>query len=68
MPPQRNPAIAAGGWGQWSRCCVPANEGHLNVVEHFRTLEVVTVSDVTRIGSQIEAGDPSAAERLLPLV
>jgi hypothetical protein len=43
-------------------------EGDLNVVELFRTLEVVTVSDVTRIPSQIESGDPSAAERLLPLV
>jgi RNA polymerase sigma factor (TIGR02999 family) len=28
----------------------------------------VTVSDVTRILSQIESGDPSAAEQLLPLV
>jgi hypothetical protein len=26
------------------------------------------MSDVTRILSQIEAGDPSAAEQLLPLV
>ena len=39
--------------------------------KHSRWLFCVTLicmSDVTRILSQIEAGDPSAAEQLLPLV
>ena len=31
-------------------------------------MDLNTMSDVTRILSQIESGDPSAAERLLPLV
>jgi RNA polymerase sigma factor (TIGR02999 family) len=34
----------------------------------IRPIEVAAMSDVTRILSEIEAGDPSAAEQLLPLV
>jgi RNA polymerase sigma factor (TIGR02999 family) len=40
-------------------------------IRHTRRLipgELASMSDVTRILSQIESGDPSAAEQLLPLV
>ena len=38
------------------------------IVGFILSLEGAIVSDVTRILSQIESGDPSAAEQLLPLV
>src|SRR6476619_4284103 len=38
------------------------------MTSRFRRGRLATMSDVTRILSQIEEGDPSAAEQLLPLV
>jgi RNA polymerase sigma factor (sigma-70 family) len=40
----------------------------LGIADGFRPDDNVSMSDVTRILSQIESGDPSAAVQLLPLV
>jgi RNA polymerase sigma factor (sigma-70 family) len=41
---------------------------HWFLADGFRVDDNVSMSDVTRILSQIESGDPSTAEQLLPLV
>ncbi len=53
---EARPSVAA-------TCCLPIRFAECRVV-----IIVGVMTDVTRILSQIESGDPSAAEQLLPLV
>lgn len=48
---------------RWRLCCLPGI-----ILESVPLSKATAMSDVTRILSSIEAGDPEAAEQLLPLV